>query len=148
KLGPDHVETLSAMAALADAYRVSGRLGEASSLLRETVSREKAAMGPDNPSTLDSMAALARTELDAGRLEESLCLFEETLSRRRAALGRDHPDTLRTQGDLARAYVPTNPDRALSLARDLLAIREQKHPDDWLTFEARSLVGSSLLGLN
>jgi hypothetical protein len=49
--------------------------------------------------------------------------------------------------DLARAYLVDKPDRALPLARECLAIREEKRPDDWLTFEARSLLGGSLLGL-
>ena len=32
------------------------------------------------------------------------------------------------------------------LARECLAIREKQIPDDWLTFNARSLLGGSLLG--
>ena len=31
-------------------------------------------------------------------------------------------------------------------ARECLTIREKQRPDDWLTFNARSLLGSSLLG--
>jgi serine/threonine protein kinase/tetratricopeptide (TPR) repeat protein len=148
ELGPDHPDTLTSMAALADAYRASGRFDKASSLFQEAVKRQRATIGPDNPSTLESMAAFARTHFEAGSLKESLSLYEETLGRRLASLGRDHPATLGTMTDLARAYLRQRPDRALTLARDCLAILEQKRPDDWHTFDARSLLGASLLGLN
>ena len=47
---------------------------------------------------------------------------------------------------LARAYLADKPEGAESLVREALAVREKKLPDDWRTFEARSLLGGSLLG--
>jgi hypothetical protein len=48
--------------------------------------------------------------------------------------------------NLARADLADRPAEAESLARECLAIREHSAPDDWRTFETRSLLGSGLLG--
>jgi hypothetical protein len=51
-----------------------------------------------------------------------------------------------TPEGLARAYLTAQPAAAEPLLREALAIREQQTPDDWITFETRSLLGASLLG--
>jgi serine/threonine protein kinase len=146
KLGPDHPNTLVAMNNLASLYRDAGRLTDALPLQQEEFERSKSKLGPDHPDTLIAMNNLAKTYRDAGRLTGALPLFEETLRRRQAKLGSDHPDTLSTMNSLARAYLTSKPAEAEPLLRAALAIREKKTPDDWLTFDTRSLLGGSLLG--
>jgi hypothetical protein len=48
--------------------------------------------------------------------------------------------------NLARADLVSKPARAEPLLREAPAIRAKRSPDDWLTFETRSLLGGSLLG--
>jgi eukaryotic-like serine/threonine-protein kinase len=47
---------------------------------------------------------------------------------------------------LARAYLGDKPAQAETLLRQALAILDKKSPDGWQNFEARSLLGASLLG--
>ncbi len=146
QIGPDHPDTLISMGNLATLYRMVGRLADALPLHEETLKRCKARLGPDHPDTLRAMSNLASAYRSAGRLAEALPLLEETHKRRRDTLGPEHPDTLLSMNTLARAYMVDHPARAESLARAALALREKQSPDDWLTFETRSLLGGGLLG--
>ena len=47
---------------------------------------------------------------------------------------------------LARAYLGDKPAQAETLLRQALAILDKKSPEEWQNFEARSLLGASLLG--
>ena len=131
---------------LALAYRDTGRLKEALTLYEETLKRTKAKLGPDHPLTLQVMKNLAAAYQAAGRLPEALPLFEAALKGRQAKLGPDHPDTLALMTQLARAYLVDKPAQAETLLRQALAILDKKSPDGWQSFEARSLLGASLLG--
>jgi eukaryotic-like serine/threonine-protein kinase len=146
KLGPNHPDTMLSMSNLALVYQASGRLPDALRLLEETLSRREAKLGPDHPETLVSMSNLATAYDGAGRHADALPLFEEVLRRRRATRGADHPQTLRSMNNLARAYLADKPALAEPLLREALAIREKELPDDWRTFETKSLLGGSLLG--
>jgi non-specific serine/threonine protein kinase/serine/threonine-protein kinase len=146
RLGPVHPDTLLSMSNLGLAHQDAGQLAEALPLFEECLKRRRAKLGPDHPETLVSMSNLAGAYQAAGRTAEALPLLEETLRRRRATRGPDHPQTLRSVNALARAYLPDRPGPAEPLLREALAIREQKLPDDWRTFETQSLLGGSLLG--
>jgi tetratricopeptide (TPR) repeat protein/tRNA A-37 threonylcarbamoyl transferase component Bud32 len=145
KLGPDHLDTLIALNNLAMAHQNSGRLADALPLFRESLDARRAKMGPDHPATFVAMNNLALAYRQAGRLDEALPLLEGALKGRRARLAPNHPDTLLSMDNLARAYLTGRPAEAEQLARECLAIRERQAPDDWLTFETRSLLGGSLL---
>jgi serine/threonine protein kinase len=145
RLGPDHLDTLIAMNNLARAYRDMGRLADALPLLEDSLKRGQAQLDPDHPHLLVAMGDLADTYRDAGRLADALALYEETLKRSKAKLGPDHLNTLRAMNDLARAYLAGRRAEAEPLLRQALAIRQKKLPDDWVTFETRSLLGGILL---
>jgi tRNA A-37 threonylcarbamoyl transferase component Bud32 len=144
-LDRDHPETLNTMNNLALAYRDAGRLKEALTLYEETLKRSKAKLGPDHPLTLHLMKNLAAAYQAAGRLPEALPLFEAALKGRQATLGPDHPDTLALMSQLARAYLVGKPAQAETLLRQAVAVLDKKSPDGWQSFEARSLLGASLL---
>ncbi len=145
-LDPDHFETLNTMNNLALAYRDTGRLAEALALYEETLKRSKAKLGPDHRLTLQVMKNLAAAYQAAGRQPEALPLFEAVLKGRQATLGPEHPDTLNSMTNLARAYLAGKSADAEALLRQALPVLDKKSPDDWQTFEARSLLGFSLLG--
>jgi hypothetical protein len=78
---------------------------------------------------------------------DALPLFLETLQRRKAKLGPDHPDTLITTNNLAGAYIEIQRwPEAEATARDCLALRERKQPDDWPRYYTLSQLGAALAG--
>jgi eukaryotic-like serine/threonine-protein kinase len=145
-VGPDHPDTLIAMGGLASLYHGAGRLAEALPLYEERLRRSQTALGPDHPATQHAMNALALAYQASGRLAMAMPLFKEALKGRQAKLGPHHADTLQSMDNLARAYLVGEPALAEPLARDSLANRERKTPDEWVTFMTRGLLGGSLLG--
>jgi tetratricopeptide (TPR) repeat protein/tRNA A-37 threonylcarbamoyl transferase component Bud32 len=145
KLGPDHPDTLLFLSNLALVHQATGQLDRALPLLEEAHRRRLASLGPDHPETLVSKSNLAVAYEAAGRLEHALPLFEETLKRRQATRGPDHPQTLRSMVYLARAYLAARPADAEPLLRAAVAAFDRKDRDGWRSFEARSLLGASLL---
>ena len=84
---------------------------------------------------------------EQGELAEAEAVARDALALGRRLLGDEHP---RVAGSLAqftsillreKKYVEAEPP-----ARECLAIRQKHIPDDWLAFNARSLLGGSLLG--
>src|SRR5205823_2759271 len=71
KLGPEHPNTLLTMNNLANAYRATGRLGEALPLLEETLKGFKTKLGPDHPTTLICMSYLTDAYLETRRWAEA-----------------------------------------------------------------------------
>ena len=145
-LGLDHPNTLLCMHNLASTYLDAGRVADAVSLFQETLDREKAKLGRDHVITLRSMGRLAMAYREAGQLGDAVALLEETYKRRHAALGPGHLHTLMAVNNLGWAYLAVKPANAEPLLNECLAIRAKKAPDDWRTFDARSLLGGSLLG--
>jgi WD40 repeat protein/Tfp pilus assembly protein PilF len=144
KIGPDPPTTLNNLAVV---YFETGRLSEAIALLESVVEKRKAMLGPDHSDTILSMDNLAFTYLDAGKLDKADRLLRDLLQLRRK---KDGPKSAETAGALAilglnllkqQQYV-----EAETIFRECLAIREQKLPDDWLRYNAMSLLGGALLG--
>ncbi len=146
KFGSDHLQTLWFMGHLAVANREVGRLSEALRLLEEAMKRSKANLGPDNSVTLGLMTNLAEVYWESGRFDDALVLHREALTVYKAKSGLDHAETLTVMNGLARAYLLGRPAEAEPLLREYLMIPEKKTPDAWQSFEARSLLGGSLLG--
>jgi hypothetical protein len=96
---------------------------------------------------LHAMNGLALAYRNVGRLPEALALHEEAWKGFKDRFGPDHFATLGSLNHLVRACDATDrPARTEPLARQALAVFEQKTPNDWRTFEIRSLLGGSLLG--
>jgi len=147
KLGPDHPNTLTSRNNLALAYLKAGRTAEAIALHEETLKLRTAKLGPDHPNTLHSRINLAAAYGAAGRTAEAIAMHEETVKLITSKLGPDHPDTLRSRNHLANAYEAAGQfARSEPILREILAIHDKAQPDEWSTFNARSLLGGSLLG--
>src|SRR5262249_26383457 len=136
---------LSALNNLATAYQSAGRFTEALGLFKEALAGYNATLGPEHVSTVILTNNLASAYREVGRLAEALPMLEQSLAQVKAKLGPDNPNTLMSMYNLARAYLDAKPARAESFLREYLAIRQRKTPDDWRTFETRSLLGASLL---
>jgi tetratricopeptide (TPR) repeat protein len=144
-VGPSHPTTLLSMINLALAYRDAGRFADAIPLQAEAVKLSETQLGTDHPDTLYAMDGLAMTYEQARRFADALPLRQETLKRRRSKLGPDDPNTLASMNNLARDYLDVKPSEAEPLMRESLALHDKKFPDDWSTFETRSLLGASLM---
>jgi serine/threonine protein kinase/Flp pilus assembly protein TadD len=147
KLGADHPHTLGSMHNLATLYQNRGRYDEAEPLLRQALEGQRAKLGADHPETLNSIHSLATLYQNRGRHDEAEPLYKQVLDTCRAKLGAGHPQTLSIMTNLAALYEDRGRyDEAEPIARDCLAIRQKKQPDDWTTFNAQSVLGGVLLG--
>jgi tetratricopeptide (TPR) repeat protein len=123
-----------------------GKLDEAENCSREGVAIARKQMGQDNPFLGDLILQLAVLLREKGGLVEARQFTEEVVT-----IYRRFPDsTVQLSyglADLADILVQSQDyPAAESAARECLKIREQHIPDDWRTFNVRSLLGAALVG--
>ena len=93
------------------------------------------------------MTCLAEAYQEAGRFDRAEPLLVDVLAQRRKADRPQSDDTVAVLVGLGlnrlkqHKYAEAEP-----LFRECLAIREQNEPDDWTTFNTKSMLGGSLLG--
>jgi tetratricopeptide (TPR) repeat protein len=105
---------------------------------------QSAAVEPANEAPLRT--AMGTSYLNLGEPSKAVPQFEKALALRRQAFGREHADTLASMEDLARSLVAAGKvPEAEPLWRQLVAIREMKIPDEWLTFYSRAMLGDTLI---
>jgi eukaryotic-like serine/threonine-protein kinase len=145
--GPDQFQTIHAMLNLGINYRDAGRLPEAVAKLELAWEWERKRRGL----MVDPLAYLPMTLADAydraGRSASSDPLYRAAL---KAARER-HGEASEGESDALAAigmhlleqqkYADAEP-----LLRECLMVREQNQPDDWRTFNTKSMLGGSLLG--
>ena len=104
-LGPDHLTTVSAAAALTLALVMVGEAEPARALGEDTLPRCRRVFGPDHPITLLAAAGLTLALVMVGEAEPARALGEDTLPRCRRVFGPDHPITLLAAAALTLALV-------------------------------------------
>jgi serine/threonine protein kinase/tetratricopeptide (TPR) repeat protein len=103
--------------------------------------------GEEHPQTLAVMHNLAVVYMEQGKFVQAEPLFVRALEGQRRTLGRDDPALAGTLASLglfrlvSKKYAGAEP-----LLRECLAIRAEKLPDDWLRFNAMSMLGAALAG--
>ncbi|WP_017595770.1 tetratricopeptide repeat protein [Nocardiopsis potens] len=138
RLGPDHIDTLTARNNLAAWTGDAGDPAEAARMLTELLPVLQRVLGPDHPGTLAARNNLATWTGEAGDPAEAARLFAELLPARTRILGPDHPDTLTTRNNLATCTGDAgDPDEAVRLLAGLLTDRTRAlgpdHPDTLTT---------------
>jgi tetratricopeptide (TPR) repeat protein len=132
--GPEHPETATSLANLANLLKVQGDLATARPLYERDLAICEKVLGPEHPETATSLSNLAILMETQGDLAQARPLFERALVIREKVLGPEHRDTasslsglgglLWAQGDLAGAR---------PLYERALAIREKvqgpEHPE-------------------
>ena len=74
-------------------------------------------------------------------------LIQEQLAEARKTLPKDSPELARLLGQLGLSFLQQKKwTEAEPLLRECLAIREKSQPDDWSTFNTKSMLGGVLLG--
>jgi tetratricopeptide (TPR) repeat protein len=141
KLGPDHPLTLTTMANLAVAYRMTHMLDRAVPLVAESIRLRSAKSGPDHPETWLARAIQGLNYMELGRLEEAVPLLEGAYRQ------RQRHATLRTVAPyLLDAYLRTvQPEKAGALAREMLSEGRAAAPPG--SPQLSALLGQAALGL-
>lgn len=137
-LGRQHPTTLVAIGNLGYNYMRAGRLAEAIPLL------EEAHLAADKSPTLSGFGAwMIEACTAAGRTDKAALLIAE----QRKSLPKESPQLATQLVAICRLlfkgklFVEAEP-----LLRESLAIREQKEPGHWTTFNTQSALGGALLG--
>jgi hypothetical protein len=145
-LGADHPDTLTSMNNLGSAYWAAGKRDLALTLCQE------AAAGVEKRHFQHEHADPIIKNLIGCHQQMKQFDKAEEWERKRLAVVKDRSgadsvaaaDAMAMLGfDLLRQEKWTDAEAVL---RECLAIREKRQPDDWTTFNARSLVGAALLG--
>merc|ERR1712168_1000020 len=100
--GNDAKRTLESRLALAEVYRVSGKLSEAEKICREVLAGFKKIQSPMSVDIRITMSSLGRTLMAAGKLEEAKNIFQDILKFMTEVFGRSHACTLVIVSLLAR----------------------------------------------
>ncbi|MCL4789439.1 MAG: serine/threonine-protein kinase [Verrucomicrobia bacterium] len=146
--GNEHERVTSSLVGLAFVLtKMPDRNDEAEATCREALTILRKLPG-DNYSDLTFALDILSGVLDAkGRRAEAVSVHRELLEMARTRLSADDPQLASRLAQSATALLAVEQfTEAEPLARECLAIREKRLPDDWLTFNARSLLGGALLG--
>ncbi len=142
KLGRQHPNTQFTVANLGVNYKDAGRLKEAIPLLEEA--HQAAKRFP----TLRWVAnELSDAYAKAGENSKLGDLRREQLAEARKTLPKDSPQLAGTLARFGSILLEQKKwTEAEPLLRECLAIRESQKPDEWLTFNTKSMLGGALLG--
>jgi len=119
------------------AYQAMGEPALAVKQFERALALREAVLGPNNPDTVTSRDELAVAYRLAGRTEAAARLFEQDPEL------PSHAAALAIEGAMLLAR--NKPAEAESKLRRSLAIGQKIQPDDWATFDTRSLLGAALL---
>jgi serine/threonine protein kinase/Tfp pilus assembly protein PilF len=147
-LGSEHPEvagTLNNLAALLQQDET--KLAEAETLYRQVLTLQKKRLGSQHPDVARSLSNLGGVLQAQGKLAEAETVLSEALAMRRKLLGSEHPGVANLLGGLAEVLLAQGKfAEAEASVRECLAIREKRLPEGWEMFDARSLLGATLLG--
>ena len=142
----DDPATMRARSRLAQALLQAGRLDQGIKLLEEVVKDSVAKPGPDAVETTDRTVYLIKAHLDAGHLDLAQSITDAFLEGRRRRVGPNDPSISANLADLGRMELAHKryAEAARHFRLECMDIREKTVPDDWITFNARSLLGGAL----
>jgi serine/threonine protein kinase len=147
KLGDHHVKTLGTAFNLAVNYRDGGRLADAVQLMDNWLPRGKTKLGLGDRTTRWAVDTAVELYARVGTPAKATPLLRELADYHKAKAGPDSPEYAGQLAELGLNLLEQ--DRATEAEgalRECLAIRAQKTPDDWNTFNAESMLGGALFG--
>jgi serine/threonine protein kinase/tetratricopeptide (TPR) repeat protein len=145
--GNEHPFVANSLNQLGALLHDSGKLSEAEVVFRETLSLRGKSLGQDHPAARTALLWLGAALSDQGKQTEAEAVYREALATQKKLLGDDHPDVASALASLTKTLLAEKRfTEAESAARECLGIREHKLPNDWRTFNTRSMLGGSLLG--
>ena len=142
KLGRHHPDTQMTVANLGVNYKDAGRLKEAIPLLEEAHQAAKRF-----PTLRGFATPLIDAYVKAGENAKLADLLREQLAEARKTLPKDSPQLAGLLAQIGSSLLEQKKwTEAEPLLRECLAIREKQKPDEWLTFNTKSMLGGALLG--
>ena len=131
---------------LATSYQDAGQLDRAAAPGRHCGAL-KAKLGADHHRTLGSMGNLAMGYRAAGKLDRALPILVEAASLWKQKAGTNLPRYAIALGQLGLVQLESRMwAQAESNLRECLAIQQLPQPNNWSTFNTRSVLGGALLG--
>jgi tetratricopeptide (TPR) repeat protein len=144
--GADHPATLTSMMFLGRMHVEMGNLAEATPLLERTLKGMRAKYGPHHVDTLITIDNLALAYEEAGKHHLAEPLLRELVAARRLKASRGPAPLTSAQAVLALNLLAQEKFiDAEEVIRECLIVREKAHPDEWSTFNTKSMLGASLL---
>lgn len=142
-----HSDIATSLSDLALLQTRQNKLSQAEPLYREALDINRATLPAGHPSLLDVMSNLADLLAKQGKTEQALPLLKELLAEARAKHVKDSPELAGQLALIGRSMLGLKSwAEAEPLLRECLAIREKSQPDDWRTFNTKSMLGAALLG--
>ena len=128
-------------------YERQGRFDKAEPLFEESVAILRQTTNLTDPVLLAALLALVRAYQAGDKYDKAEPLLVDSVAAVRGQFGDDHPLAAGLRAQLGLNHLKRRQYAAAEPAlRDCLAFREKKQPDDWLTFNTRSMLGEALLG--
>jgi eukaryotic-like serine/threonine-protein kinase len=144
KIGRQHRDTQGTVAMLGVTYHDVGRIKEAIPLLEEANQAAK-----QFPELRFVSSSLIDAYMMAGENAKLADFFRVELPEVRKSLPKESPELAGVLAPLGLALLQQKKwSEAEPILRESLAIRQRKEPEDWRTFNTKSLLGGSLLGQN
>ena len=145
-LGNEHPDIASSLASLAEILRDRLNLTEAEYSIRESLALRKRLFGVKHQNTAGALELLSAILKDRGDLSGAEVVAQDALAIRKEHLANDNPEIADSYNQLADVLLARG-DVAISVAnfRACLLIRENLMPEDWRTFNTKSLIGACLL---
>ena len=144
--GLEHPQVATALNNLAAILRDENKLQEAETDQRAALAMQQKLLGTENSSVARSLYNLGGILSSENKLGEAEEVLQEAVTMRRKLLGAGDLDVaaaLERQAEVMSAAGRLDEEDAL--LRECLAIREQRLPDGWPTFNARSELGGNRL---
>ena len=132
---------------LASAYDQARRFSSSEPLYRAALEAARKQDGEESPQATQALLSVGLNLINQRKYSEAEPLFREALKTLRKRDGEASPQAAGAMAWLGlilleqQKYADAEP-----LLRPCLRFREQKEPNDWKTFNTRSLLGGSLLG--
>jgi serine/threonine protein kinase/tetratricopeptide (TPR) repeat protein len=147
-LGLENLDVAMSLTDLGITLCAEGKRAEAETMHLDALAMRRKLLGEDHPDVTITRYNLALVLEAEGRLSEAETMYREVLTAQRKRFNNDHPEVGKTVNHLAHVLMSESRFAdAEPLAREFLAISEQRSPDDWRTFNTRSLLGGALVGL-
>jgi hypothetical protein len=122
---------------------------DAELVLREAVEGARKQLGPTDPRTEGCVRNLVGCYERTKQLNRAEPLLRELADLAKQQYGADAPQYAAQLASFGLNLLQQKkPVEAEPIVRECLAIREKKEPDDWRTFNTKSMLGAVLLGQN
>jgi WD40 repeat protein len=145
--GPGSESVIDLSLDLAQVLDRIGRAGEAEPLLRRVLDELDVLHGGEHPHAIGAKMLLGLCLARQDKWAEAKPILRQMIDAYREQVGANDPRLAGTLGNLGLELIGMGQwAQAEPYARECLAIREKTQPDEWSTFNARSILGGSLLG--